>query len=265
VNRSDGTSLGVAVTLRDVTERKRMEETRLQALRLESMGLMAGGIAHDFNNLLAVIVGNIEIAKLAVLDAETAEGLDEARAAAQRASELVQQLLAFAAQHEPILTSVDLSALTGEIVRYARRIPGKDVTFRQDLAAGLPTIDADATQLRQLVLNLLVNAIDAAGETKGEITVTTRVVTDPRTATRDLVIMERPAPAYLWLQVSDNGSGMSQETRARIFEPFYSTKPRGHGLGLATVLGAVRSHGGTLSVESAPGEGARFNIFLPTA
>ncbi|MEO8541053.1 MAG: ATP-binding protein [bacterium] len=265
VHFSDGSVLGVVITIRDVTERKRLEQSRMQALRLESMGLMAGGIAHDFNNLLGAIVGNIDVAKLSITDAETIESLDDARAAAGRAAELVQQLLAFAGQHEPIVRPVDLSELTGEIVRYARRIPGPEIVIEEELPLGLPTINADPTQLRQLVLNLLVNALDAVGESQGRIQVRTSTELDPRGCPGDLVVQPRPAPCYLTLTVSDSGPGMPEDTRARIFDPFFSTKPAGHGLGLSTVLGVVRSHGGTVSVTSSPGAGASFTVFLPAS
>jgi PAS domain S-box-containing protein len=259
----EGALIGVVVTLRDVTEQRRLEQTRVQTLRMESMGLMASGIAHDFNNLLGAIIGNIDVACLDVSDPEVSESLSEARSAAQRAAELVDQLLAFANQHEPIVRPVDVSRLTAEIIRYARKIPGRAITITEELTPGLPQIDADATQLRQLVLNLLVNAIDATRERGSLITVRTFAVEHPEDVASDLVASPRPAPRYLALQVSDDGPGMDEATRAQIFDPFFSTKPNGHGLGLATVLGAARAHGGTVAVESTPGNGATFTVFLP--
>ncbi|MGE0601787.1 MAG: ATP-binding protein [Dehalococcoidia bacterium] len=261
----DGLILGAALTLRDITEKTRLEQSRVQALRLESMGLMAGGIAHDFNNLLAAIVGNIEVAQMSVENPETRESLDDARQAAQRASELVHQLLAFAGKHDPIVEPIDLSALAAELVRYAGKMPGKRVPILDDLPTGLPEIDGDATQIRQLVLNLLVNAIDATRESGTCIRVRTWAVGSPREVTTDLVIPERPAPRFVALEVSDDGLGMDAETRTRVFDPFFTTKDTGHGLGLASVLGTVRAHGGTLSLQSEPGAGATFIVFLPAS
>lgn len=265
VGDAEGALIGVVVTLRDITEQRRLEQSRVQALRMESMGLMASGIAHDFNNLLGAIIGNIDVACMDVSDPEVSESLSEARSAAQRAAELVNQLLAFANQNEPIVRPVDVSALTAELVRYARKIPGRAITITEELTAGLPQIEADATQLRQLMLNLLVNAIDATRERGTKITVRTFAVEHPEDVAGELVIAPRPAPSYLVLQVSDDGPGMDEATCGQIFDPFFSTKPNGHGLGLATVLGAARAHGGTVAVQSAPGQGATFTVFLPAS
>ena len=265
VYHPNGGVLGVAITLRDLTERKKLEVARTHALRMESMGLMAGGIAHDFNNLLSAIIGNVEIALLDVDDPEVRAGLDDARDAARRAAELVQQLLQFAGKHDPVMSAVDLSALTREICRYARKIPGKPLEVVEELASGLPIIDADATQLRQLVLNLVVNALDATRETGTRVTVRTLLVANPAVLSVATLLPERPAPSYVVLQVSDDGAGMDEETRARIFDPFFTTKATGHGLGLASALGAVRAHGGTLAIESEPGRGTTFSVFLPAS
>ena len=263
VYRADGTILGAAIWLRDVTERTRMEQARLQTIRLESMGLLASGVAHDFNNLLAAIVGNIELAELGPLDDETRAGLGEAREAAGRATELVRELLAFAGDQAPAEDVRDFSALVHEIVRYARRIPGNAASVSEELAPGLPAIRVDATRLRQVVLNLVVNAYDATREHGGAIAVRTFAVADPRAAPGETTLVARPAERYVALQVSDDGVGMDAETRAHIWDPYFTTKPSGHGLGLPSVLAAVRSHGGTLTLLSEPGEGATFTVLLP--
>lgn len=260
---ADGLSLGVAITIRDITEKTRSEEARLQTLRLESMGLMASGFAHDFNNMIGAIVGNIDLATLTAADPETVESLTDARAATRRASELVQQLLAFAGDREPIVNAVDIAALTTEIVRYAKKIPNNRVPIRVELPAGLPRISGDANQLRQMLLNLLVNALDATSESGSAVEVRARVVRNPREVTSDLIIPERPAENFIALEIRDDGPGMNPETRERLFDPFYTTKPTGHGLGLPSVLSTVRNHGGTLAVHSEPGRGACFTVFLP--
>ena len=254
--------VGAVVTVRDVSERVRGEQSRAQALRLESLGLMAGGVAHDFNNLLAAIVGNIDVALVDMKTGDAAEGLAEARSAALRASEMVNQLLAFAGQNEPVASDVDVSDLVAEIVRYARRIPGVTATIEEELAAALPEIRADSTQLRQVALNLIVNALDATRESGSRVTVRTRLATQVQQAGGP-VLEGRQAARYLVMEVEDDGPGMDEPTRHRIFDPFFTTKPDGHGLGLASVLGAVRAHGGTLTVLSELGHGARFTVYLP--
>ncbi len=254
---------GVVVTVRDVTDRIRGERMRAQALRLESMGMMAGGIAHDFNNLLGAIIGNIDVARLSPGDAEAAEGLDEAREAATRASELVKQLLAFAGNTEPAEVLLGLSELAHEIVRYSRRIPGVRSAPAEELAAGLPPVKGDPTQLRQAVLNLVVNALDATRESGAHVTVRTRTADEVDHAYA--VIEGSAGGPYVVVEVEDDGPGMDDSTQRRIFDPFFTTKPTGHGLGLSSVLGAVRRHGGTLTVRSQPGEGATFAVYLPVA
>ncbi len=264
VEALDGASARAIVSLRDVSDRVRTEQTRAQVMRLESMGLMAGGIAHDFNNLLAAIVGNIDVARDGVTDSGANEGLAEARSAAMRASELTQQLLAFAGQNEPQVRELDVSEIVAEIVRYARRIPGTATAISEDLAGGLPMVRGDANQLRQVVLNLVVNALDATRERGSGVAVRTFAVDDADQVTAERVVKERPAHRYVALAVEDDGSGMDEATRQRIFDPFFSTKPEGHGLGLASVLGAVRAHGGGIALRTAPGEGAAFTVLLPT-
>ena len=253
---------GAVISLRNVTDRVRSEQTRAQAMRLESMGLMASGVAHDFNNLLAAIVGNIDVARDDVHNLDAAEGLSDARGAALRASEMVNQLLSFAGQTEPVSAAVDVSALVAEIARYARRMPGATATISEELAPDLPEISADATQLRQVVLNLVVNALDATREQGSTVTVRTRLVEEIEPAGGPVLEGKR-AGRYLVLEVEDDGPGMDEPTRHRIFDPFFTTKPNGHGLGLASVLGAVRGHGGTLTVRSEPGSGATFTVYLP--
>ena len=258
-----GGIFAVAVTIRDITEKVRLEQARMQTLRLESLGLIAGGVAHDFNNLLGAVIGNIDLAARGANDPDTASALSEARQAARRASELVQQLLAFAAPNPPVTRRIDFASLAREMVRYAGKIPGNRTPVREYLPAGLPQMDADPNQLRQLVLNLVVNALEATREQGTRVTVRAWTVTDPLEVSDELLLVQQPAPRYIALEVSDDGPGMAPETVERIFDPFFTTKPTGHGLGLPSVLGAVKSHGGTIAVKSVPGEGAAFTVFLP--
>ncbi len=259
-----GEVTGASVTIRDITERKRLEQARVQALKLESLGLMAGGIAHDFNNLLTVIIANLDLAAMAADSGEQQDCLAEARGAASRASELVEQLITFAGQKPAATRPVDLAALTEEIVRYARKIPGTPARIETDLRP-VPLVEADATQLRQLVLNLLINAVEATPGTGGRVVVRTSTVTDPSEGAPSPLVEARPAHRYVRLEVSDNGIGMDAETRTRIFDPFFTTKEAGHGLGLASALGAVRAHGGAIALESEPGRGSTFTVLIPAS
>lgn len=265
VRQPNGTVVGAAIAARDITERKRLEAARLQAMRLESIGLLAGGIAHDFNNLLTAIVGNIEMAALNGGQPERAGYLDDARTAAMRAAELIQQLLTFAGQHEPAMQPLDLGDLARELVRYARKMPDAGDLFEADLDAPLPAVRGDATQLRQVILNLLVNAIDATRGCGNRILVETGTSATVAKVVPAPVIIQAEAPLYVYLRITDNGCGMDDETRGRIFDPFFTTKPAGHGLGLASVLGALQAHGGTIGVQSRPNGGATFTIVLPAA
>ncbi len=259
-----GEVIGASVTIRDITERKRLEQARVQALKLESLGLMASGIAHDFNNLLTVIIANLELAAMDAANEEQHSSLAEARGAATRASELVEQLITFAGQRPTATHPVDLAALTEEIVRYTRKIPGTPARIDTDLEP-VPPVEADATQLRQLVLNLLVNAVEATRGTGGRVVVRTSTITDASGAAPSPLVEARPAHRYVRLEVSDEGVGMDAETRTRIFDPFFTTKEAGHGLGLASALGAVRAHGGAIALESEPGRGSTFTVLIPAS
>jgi PAS domain S-box-containing protein len=257
-----GEVIGATVAIRDITERKRLEEARVQALKLESLGLMASGIAHDFNNLLTVIAANIELAEMGATPDELRDYLAEARGAATRASELVEQLLTFAGKSERRTGPVDLSALAAEVVGYARKLPGTPVQIDQDLAP-VPPVEADAVQLRQLVLNLLINAVEATRGSGSRVVVRTSTVDDPGEAAPSPLVAARPAAKYVMVQVSDDGVGMDPKVQTRIFDPFFTTKESGHGLGLASALGAVRAHGGAIALNSEPGHGSTFTVLLP--
>jgi PAS domain S-box-containing protein len=259
-----GEVIGATVAIRDITERKRLEQARVQALKLESLGLMASGIAHDFNNLLTVIAANIELAAMDATPDELDDYLAEARGAATRASELVEQLLTFAGKRERNTGPVDVSALAAEVAAYARKLPGAPIRIDQEFAQ-VPPVEADAVQLRQLVLNLLVNAVEATRGAGSRIVVRTATVDDPGQAAPSPLVQARPASKYVMVQVTDDGAGIDAETRTRIFDPFFTTKEAGHGLGLASALGAVRAHGGAIALESEPGRGSTFTVLLPAS
>jgi CheY-like chemotaxis protein/two-component sensor histidine kinase len=239
----------------------------MQAQKLESLGVLAGGIAHDFNNMLVAIMGNAGLA-LSELQAESPayETVQEIELAARRAAELARQMLAYSGKGRLSVNKVDLTALVEEIPHLLRTSIGKGVTLRYDLARDLPAVEADATQLRQVVMNLVINASDAIGQEEGIISISTGVMDADRDYLRSIYIPGDVRPGrYCYLEVRDSGSGMSAETLARIFDPFFTTKFTGKGLGLAAVLGIVRGHKGTIKVESAPGEGTTFRLLLPAS
>jgi PAS domain S-box-containing protein len=261
------------VVIRDVTERKRVEAERLaferrllETQKLESLGVLAGGIAHDFNNLLMGVLGNASLALLDLPPGSPVEySIRQIEDAARRAAELTRQMLVYAGKEQFVIQAVDLSAIAEEMSRLAQVSFGKSVSLQRHLDRQLPKIQADAAQMRQLVMNLVTNASEAIGAATGTITLTTgvRQLTNAYLATTYLA-PDLPSGSYVYLEVADAGSGMDAATLARIFEPFFTTRFTGRGLGLSAVLGIVRGHRGALQVHSEPGRGTIFTIFLPT-
>ncbi|HTV17657.1 MAG TPA: ATP-binding protein [Polyangiaceae bacterium] len=256
---------GAIVTFLDITERKAAEAARealevqlRHAQRLDSIGQLAGGIAHDFNTLLQIILGNLELAAAG----DTGQALLDIRAAAERAAELTEGLLAFARRQPVVHTTVGLGDLVASTRRLLKPLLGTGVVL--DVAANPVSgaISADRHQVEQALVNLCLNARDAMPD-GGTIHISTeRVVVDARLAER---YAWATAPAYLALRVSDTGPGIRADWHTRIFEPFFTTKPAGSGtgLGLSVVYGVMQSHQGAVTVESAPGHGATFTLFFP--
>jgi signal transduction histidine kinase/HAMP domain-containing protein len=256
------------VMLRDQTEkvataraRQEFERQMMDTQRLESVGLLAGGIAHDFNNLLMVVLGNASLLETVVAEPEGRRALDELRLASRRASELTHQLLAYAGRGVVKNEPIELAALARETTELAARIAGKLVRIEVESEPGPSTIVADPTQVKQVVLNLITNALDALGDGNGRVHVRTGR-TEHRLAGADGVAEMRPT---VYAEVSDNGVGMTPEVQARMFEPFYSTKGTGRGLGLAALLGAVRGAGGDVEVRSAAGAGTTIRVYFPAS
>lgn len=254
----------------DVTDRQRAEDARrvverqlLQAQKLESLGVMAGGVAHDFNNLLTTILGNTGLARLQVSDGPAADCLKKVESAAWAAAGLCQQMLAYSGRGQFSVDRLMLTELLREMAPVLRSVvpAGTDLTIALDDPA--PPVRGDAAQMRQVILNLVTNAADAVAD-GGRIEVSTtamhasRELLDSRPATRHL-----PAGVYAVLRVSDTGVGMDEGTRVRIFDPFFSTKFIGRGLGLSAVQGIVRGHKGVVDVDSRPGGGSTFRVLLP--
>ena len=234
-------SLSVDVTdkRRAEAERARLQVQLQEAQKLESLGVLAGGIAHDFNNLLLVITANTEMAQLGMgADARAASRhLEDVMRAAERAADLCRQMLAYAGRGRVVVERVDLSALVSEMAQLVTVSISKHVQLQRALASDLLAIEADPTQLRQVVLNLLTNASDAIGDQPGVISVTTR---HERLGTSELQSQfgaDLAAGAYVVLEVADTGRGLDPVSRARMFEPFFSTKANGRGLGLSATLG----------------------------
>ncbi len=254
--------IGVAL---DVTEHRKVEAAMFQAQKLESLGVLAGGVAHDFNNLLVGILANAGLA-LSDLDPESPirDTVQQIELAGHRAADLARQILAYSGKGRLIVQPLNLNALVEETAGLLRVSIKKGARLSFSMARGLPAIQADATQLRQVVMNLVVNASDAIGDADGEIRVTTELVEFEHDLLRDRFPMADLQPGkYISLTVTDTGSGMDAATRERIFEPFFTTKFTGRGLGLAAVLGIVRGHRGALRLQSERGEGTTFEVVFP--
>jgi PAS domain S-box-containing protein len=265
---------GVLCISVDITERKLAEEERqrveakLQEMqKLDSLGVLAGGIAHDFNNLLTGVIGNASLVRMDLPEASPVlPYLDQIDKASQHAADLCRQMLAYAGKGRFVLQDIDLSALVRETAHLLERSITKDVALHFNLAENLPAVSADATQLRQIVMNLVINASEAIGAGSGSVHISTSLVRVDRAYLEDTVFApELPEGDYIRLEVADTGSGMTPDTLAKMFDPFFTTKFTGRGLGLAAVLGIVRGHKGALKVYSEPGKGTSFKILLPSA
>lgn len=264
--------LMLAVT--DVTARKAAEEQRWQLERqmqqtqkLESLGVLAGGIAHDFNNLLTIILGNASLALDELPSMSPArDHLRVIEKTALRAAELCRQMLAYSGQGRFVIKTFRLEELIGEVASLFKASLSKKAVLNLNLADDLPPLRGDPGQIRQVVMNLVINAAEALGDRGGVVTVSTGVMECRADDLAGAYREERLAEGvYVWLEVSDTGCGMNAETRRRIFEPFFTTKFTGRGLGLSAALGIVRGHQGALQVTSAPGRGATFKVFFPAA
>ena len=256
-----GRSARLAV-LDDVTERRRLEEQLRQSQKMEATGLLAGGVAHDFNNLLGVVIGATELARRTSPSLVGSAYLDEIDAAAKRGAELTRKLLAFSRKQVLKVRALDLGATIGEFVPLLRRVIREDIELVVRRPPQPLAVMADALQLEQVLLNLCTNARQAMPSGG-------RIVIDLRHSRFDARRVSREPWAsigdYAEVRVVDTGVGMDEATRARIFEPFFSTRSEGTGLGLAMVHGIVHQHRGFLHVESRPGEGTTVRVLLPLA
>ncbi|MBI2399682.1 MAG: response regulator [Deltaproteobacteria bacterium] len=238
--------------VRDIAERKKREEELLKASKLESLGTLAGGIAHDFNNLLTAIIGNLSVARLlSQKDEKVAKPLIDADNAAHRAKDLTKQLLTFSRGGLPVKMAVDLSGIIRESASFSVR--GSNIKCNIDMPGSLPAVEADEGQISQVIHNLLINA-DQAMPGGGIITVSTAVVEGQDRGRQG---------RFLRIQVSDTGKGIKEEHLGKVFDPYFTTKKEGSGLGLATVYSIIRNHDGFVELESHRGKGTTFSIYLP--
>jgi PAS domain S-box-containing protein len=254
---------------RDVTEKRRLEEERAaleqqlhQAQKMESLGVLAGGIAHDFNNILAVIMCYSSLGQQK--PEKAAEFMPEIEKASERAAGLCRQMLAYAGKTQFVESNVDVTALVDDIIIMLKSTLPQNAAIKPYLTGDLPCIEGDASQLRQIVMNLIINASEAIGEEHGDIRVAltkTDITTGQQEKDHSGKVIT--PGSYLCLEVTDTGCGMDDETKQRIFEPFYTTKFVGRGLGMSAVLGIITSHKGALQLSSQPGHGTTFKVYLP--
>ncbi|GFO60347.1 hypothetical protein GMST_26720 [Geomonas silvestris] len=256
----------------DISEKKRLEQENklieaqmLHVQKLESLGVLAGGIAHDFNNILMVVLGNADLAQMRLpADSPARENLRQIEVAAGRAADLAKQMLAYSGKGRFVIEKLDVNGVVEEMAHMLGVSISKKVVLRYQFADRLPAVNADATQLRQVILNLVLNASEAIGEDRGLIVVATGLRQCDRAYLADSCIDDGlPEGSYVSVEVSDSGCGIRPEIISRIFDPFFTTKFTGRGLGMAAVLGIVRGHQGAIKVRSVPGSGTTFTVLLP--
>ena len=271
VDLPDGTR-GILVVTNDITDRKTAENRRLElersllrAQKLESLGVLAGGIAHDFNNLLPIMLGNLELAaKQEAGSPNLRDTLNAIAAAGKRAADLTRMMLAYSGRGQFITKPVKIVELTQDVLRTMQSSFGQNVSIELQTIDDLPTIQADPAQVTQVLKSLLVNAVEALPESGGIV----RVSIDGRYFDANSLVMSRTDQPveqgnYVVLEITDTGIGMTDDVRQRMFEPFFSTKFSGRGLGMAAVLGIVRGHQGALFVESPPHGGTTVRVLFP--
>ncbi len=255
----------VCVVARDVTDQVRAESALRQAQKLESLGVLAGGIAHDFNNLLTAILGNLNLAQMNLsAESPVMPYLKKIESTVLRASDLTRQMLAYSGKGRFLVQAVDLGRLVEEMAHLLEVSIPKKVALQALIPHGLPALEADPTQIQQVVMNLVINAAEAIGDQEGTISLTAR------TAMLDeaFIAVHLPGQAvnpgpHVILEAADTGCGMSPETIAKIFDPFFTTKVSGRGLGLSAMLGILRGHQAGISIYSEVGRGSTFRIYFP--
>lgn len=275
VLRNDtGRIIKVYGSFQDITERKRNEAEQekfqrkiLETQKLESLGVLAGGVAHDFNNLLTAIMANAQLARLSTIKGtDLDEHVESIEKASHRAADLCRHLLAYAGRTPMSMQPTHINDLVLDTVRLLEVSVGKSARLELALGKDVPQVEVDVGQINQVLMNLVLNAAEALPASGGLIRVQTGAVfLNPAALQRAQIGQDRPPARYVYLEISDTGCGMSKDTLSRIFDPFFTTKFTGRGLGLAAVLGIVRSHRGAFFVESELGKGSTFRLCLPIA
>jgi two-component system, cell cycle sensor histidine kinase and response regulator CckA len=265
VRNTEGRIYRIVGCCTDLSEMKRAEEEALVRQKLESLGVLAGGIAHDFNNLLGSILMNAELAETQLAaGCSPVEEIRTIKTVAIQTAEIVRELIVYSGQDQADFESTDVSQLVKEMLELLKVSISKRATLKTDLAKELPAVRGNPSQIRQVLMSLVVNASESFGEKDGVINITTSVVSgrEERAHYGETLLQQSE---YVRLQVSDTGCGIAEEARAKIFDPFFTTKFPGRGLGLAVVQGIVRAHEGVIAIRSTPGQGTTFKILLPSA
>jgi PAS domain S-box-containing protein len=262
------------IEFRDITERKRAEDERmymekqlLHAQKLESLGVLAGGIAHDFNNILMAIMGNADLALMRInRESPAVDNLHKIEQSAARAADLARQMLAYSGKGKFVIENIDLNRLLEDMLHMLEVSISKKAVLRLNPYHPLPSVEADATQIRQIIMNLVINASEAIGDRSGVIAITTGCMDCDNGYLKDVWLDENISEGlYVYLEIADTGCGMDKDTLAKLFDPFFTTKFTGRGLGMAAVLGIVRGHKGAIKVYSEAGKGTSFKILLPAS
>ncbi|MCX7050149.1 MAG: response regulator, partial [Candidatus Sumerlaeota bacterium] len=262
-----GTYEDITELKREHVERRKLETQVQNAQKLESLGVLAGGIAHDFNNLLMAILGNTDLA-LADLSpvSPIRQYLHEVEKASRRAADLCRQMLAYSGKGRFVIQALDLGEVIQEMAHMLEVSISKKAILKYNFAANLPAIEADVSQIRQIIMNLVINASEAIGDKSGVISISTGAMECDRAYLTTTWLNENLAEGlYVYIEVADTGCGIHKDLQPKIFDPFYSTKFIGRGLGLAAVLGIVRGHKGAIKVYSEEGRGSTFKVLFPAA
>jgi len=246
-------------------ENDRLQQKFLQAWKTESLITMATGVAHDFNNFLAAILGNVNIVLRNVSPGSPAESsARQIESSVSSAIELANQILVYTGRGKTDTAELDVSSLIRETAHVLGASVSKSVDIAYNLADDLPPVTGDADQIRQVIKNLIENASDAMMDKSGIVTVSSGVLECNRDCIAETYLYEsQPEGRYVYVEVSDTGCGMSPEVEAKMFDPFFSTKIRGRGMGLVVVFGVVRAHGGAIKIQTAPQQGTTISILLP--
>jgi PAS domain S-box-containing protein len=273
-DRDGKTPIAAIAQGQDVTESKDAEAARLdlqkqlfKAQKLESIGILAGGVAHDFNNMLMVIMGSLELTVLGLPQgSKLISNIKRAIETCTKAADLTRQLLAYSGQGKYMVEKISLSNVVKDNISLFESSISRNIRMISKLDKNLPYIEADRTQVQQVIMNLILNAAEAIGDNNGTVTLASGAMRYDEKMLKKSVFDEKPKPGvYVFFEVTDTGCGMDEKTKEKMFEPFFSTKFTGRGLGLAAIHGILRNHGGNIFVQSAPGVGSTIRVLFPAA